>query len=251
MPRDVFAVSHPSLADTAQVRRVPFAATVETEPNDLPRPQAIASPVALSGRIDPPGDQDVFRLSLRKGDRRVIRVESRALGRPLDPALRVLDAGGKVLAESDDTGRNNRDLERTFTAPSDGEYRLDRPRPQRPGRCSIRLSPERAGAATGLHPIPGVRPVRPDPGEDDEDHRGHPAQGRPGGAHRDRRRGPPGRRHGAAGDIEARGCLGPLGGTGAIGRRIARVPVHFASSAGRRGSLAPSTRQQHRSRVSM
>ena len=95
MRSDVFTVAHASLADTAQVRRVPFAATVETEPNDLSRPQAIASPVALSGRIDPPGDQDVFRLSLRKDDKRVIRVESRALGRPLDPMLRILDPGGQ------------------------------------------------------------------------------------------------------------------------------------------------------------
>ena len=65
--RDAFAVSHASLAGTAEVRRVPFAAAVETEPNDLARPQAIASPVALSGRIDPPGDRDVFRLSLQQG----------------------------------------------------------------------------------------------------------------------------------------------------------------------------------------
>jgi hypothetical protein len=122
--RDVFAASHASLADTAEVRRVPFAAGVETEPNDLAHPQAIASPLALTGRIDPPGDLDVFRLSLHKGDNRVIRVESRALGRPLDPALRVLDSRGQVLAESDDTGRNDRDLERSFTAPADGEYRL-------------------------------------------------------------------------------------------------------------------------------
>jgi hypothetical protein len=122
--RDVFVVAHASLAGTAEVRRVPFAAMVETEPNDLPRPQAIASPVALSGRIDLPGDQDVFRLSLHKDDKRMIRVESRALGRPLDPVLRVLDAAGKILAESDDTGRNDRDLERSFSAPAEGEYRL-------------------------------------------------------------------------------------------------------------------------------
>jgi hypothetical protein len=122
--RDVFTVVHASLAETAEVRRVPFAATVENEPNDPARPQAIASPVALSGRIDPPGDQDVFRLSLHKDEKRVIRVESRALGRPLDPVLRILDPGGKILAESDDTGRNDRDLERSFTAPADGEYRL-------------------------------------------------------------------------------------------------------------------------------
>jgi hypothetical protein len=118
------SVAHPSLAGTAEIRRVPFAAMVETEPNDRARPQAITSPVALSGRIDPPGDQDVFRLSLRKDDKRVIRVESRALGRPLDPTLRIVDAQGKILSESDDTGRNDRDLERSFTAPADGEYRL-------------------------------------------------------------------------------------------------------------------------------
>jgi hypothetical protein len=122
--RDVFTATHASLAGAAEVRRVPFAATVEIEPNDLSRPQLIASPVALSGRIDPPGDRDVFRVVLHNNDKRVFRIESRALGRPLDPILRVLDSGGKVLAESDDTGRNDRDLERTFTAPADGEYRL-------------------------------------------------------------------------------------------------------------------------------
>jgi hypothetical protein len=122
--RDEFTVDHASLAHTAAIRRVPFAATVEVEPNHPSRPQAIASPVALSGQIDPPGDHDAFRLALRKGDKRVIRVEARALGRPLDPVLRVLDSGGKILAESDDTGRNDRDLERSFTAPADGDYRL-------------------------------------------------------------------------------------------------------------------------------
>jgi hypothetical protein len=121
---DGFTIACALLADTARIRGVPFAATVEAEPNGLSRPQSIASPVALSGRIDPPGDQDVFRLPLRKGDRRVIQVESRALGRPLDPVLRILDAGGKLLAESDDGGRSDRDLERSFTAPADGDYRL-------------------------------------------------------------------------------------------------------------------------------
>ena len=57
--------------------------------------------VALSGRSDPPGDQDAFCISLRKGERRLLRVESRALGRPLDPVLRVLEPSGKILAESD------------------------------------------------------------------------------------------------------------------------------------------------------
>jgi hypothetical protein len=122
--RDVFGVFHPQLAGTAEVHRVPYSATIENEPNDLVRPQAIKSPVAISGRIDPPGDVDVFRLSLRKGEKRLFRVDSRALGRPLDPTLRVLDGKGNILADVDDTGRNNRDLERSFTAPADGDYRL-------------------------------------------------------------------------------------------------------------------------------
>jgi hypothetical protein len=78
----------------------------------------------VSGRIDPPGDQDVFQISLRKGDKRLLRVESRALGRPLDPVLRVLNSVGKALAESDDAGENSRDVELSFTAPADGEYRV-------------------------------------------------------------------------------------------------------------------------------
>jgi hypothetical protein len=121
---DTIPVFHPSLANTAEVRRVSIATAVETEPNDPAHPQVIASTIALSGRIDPPGDQDTFRVSLRKGETRLIRVESRALGRPLDPVLRVLDPGGKVLAESNDAGRNRRDLERSFSAPADGEFRL-------------------------------------------------------------------------------------------------------------------------------
>jgi hypothetical protein len=122
--QNVFTVAHASLADWTYVRRVPFTAIVETEPNELSRPQAITSPVAINGRIDPPGDQDVYRLWLRKNDKRVIRVESRALGRPLDPVLRLLDSAGKTLAETDDTSRDDRDLERSFTAPADGDYRL-------------------------------------------------------------------------------------------------------------------------------
>jgi hypothetical protein len=121
---DVVRVFDPSLTGTAEVRRVRFAAAVENEPNDLAQPQSIPSPVALSGRIDPPGDQDAFRLALRRGDRRVFRVEARALGMPLDPVLRILDADGKLLAESDDAGRDSRDLERSFTALADGEYRV-------------------------------------------------------------------------------------------------------------------------------
>ena len=87
--------------------------------------------VALSGRIDLPGGQDTFRLSLKKGDKRLLRVESRALGRPLDPMLRVLDP-----AASSSRSRTTAD---GMPAISSGVHRPGRrrlsppdPRPERP-----------------------------------------------------------------------------------------------------------------------
>jgi hypothetical protein len=122
-PRDRLRVFHPRLAGTAEVRRVPYAAAIEAEPNDPSRPHAIVVPVALSGRIDPPGDRDTFRIALRKGEKTAFRVESRSLGMPLDPVLRLTDPSGKILTESDDSA-GGRDPGFSFSAPADGEYRL-------------------------------------------------------------------------------------------------------------------------------
>ncbi len=74
---EMVEVVHPALSESAHVRRVSFAATVESEPNDPAQPQVIPAQIAVSGRIDPPGDRDVFRMSLHKNDKRVIRIESR------------------------------------------------------------------------------------------------------------------------------------------------------------------------------
>ena len=79
-------------------------------------------------RIDPPRDQDVYRFTARKGEKWLIRVESRSLGHPLDAVLRVLDSAGKVLTEVDDPGSRRRsttrDPELTFTPAADGTYRV-------------------------------------------------------------------------------------------------------------------------------
>jgi hypothetical protein len=119
---DTLRVWHPLLVGTAEVRVVRGPSAVESEPDDPARPQSITDIGAISGRIDPPGDRDAYRFALKKGDKRVVRIESRALGFPLDPVLRVTDAEGKTLAETDDI-RGGRDPEVTFTAPADGEYR--------------------------------------------------------------------------------------------------------------------------------
>lgn len=120
---DVLTVSHPLLAGTAEVCRVSTASTVEAEPNDPAHAQAISETVAVSGRLDPAGDRDTFLVTLKKGDKRLFRVESDDLGLPLDPVLVVSDASGKPLAESDDA-RERRDPELTFAVPADGVYRV-------------------------------------------------------------------------------------------------------------------------------
>lgn len=117
-------LAHPALTNPAEVRFVPHPSLLEREPNPVDAPQPIEPPVSVTGLIETDGDQDAYRFAARKDERRLVRVESRSLGFPLDPTLRVLDASGKVLAEVDDTGRDGRDAELAFTAPADGEYRL-------------------------------------------------------------------------------------------------------------------------------
>ncbi|MEI8214301.1 MAG: serine protease, partial [Planctomycetota bacterium] len=64
-------------------------------------------PIALNGVIDKPGDIDLFRMKVKKGDRYRVRVYASSLGYPIDPVLRILpiDSQGQVQAaevEADD-----------------------------------------------------------------------------------------------------------------------------------------------------
>jgi hypothetical protein len=120
---DVFSLVHPVLPGSTKVRRVMGKSVVEVEPNDLAQPQELSDRDSISGRIDPPGERDVFRINLKKGEKHVFSLESRTLGLPLDAVLQVLDANGKTLAETDDVG-NSRDPELAFTPPADGNYRV-------------------------------------------------------------------------------------------------------------------------------
>jgi hypothetical protein len=126
-PRRI-TLDHPLLAGAGEVRLVPYEAAVETEPNTLEHPQDVALPITITGQIDPPRDQDVYRFASRKDEKWRFQVESRSLGQPLDAVLKIIDAAGKVLAEVDDPGsrrRNTvRDPELAFTAPADGSYRI-------------------------------------------------------------------------------------------------------------------------------
>lgn len=120
---DLITLTHPSLAGSALVRRVEGSLEAEVEPNDPASPQTFADRGAVSGRIDPPGDRDAYRITMKKDEKRRFRLESRAFGLPLDAVLQVLDADAKTLVETDDVGASI-DPEITFTAPADGDFRV-------------------------------------------------------------------------------------------------------------------------------
>ncbi len=88
--------------------RVPFALDtlpecLEREPNDEVRSaQQLDAPAIVNGRIDRPGDWDVFRVVGRAGDVLIAEVEARRLGSPLDSVLKLTDAGGNLVAANDD-----------------------------------------------------------------------------------------------------------------------------------------------------
>ena len=86
---------------TYAVDKLPDCA--ETESNDkIESAQHISLPKIINGRINRPGDIDVFRLSGRAGDEVVAEVYARRLNSPLDSLLRLTDPSGKVLEWNDD-----------------------------------------------------------------------------------------------------------------------------------------------------
>ncbi len=68
--------------------------------------QAVTLPVVINGRIDAPGQWDVYRFQARAGEEVVAQVTARRLGSPLDSVLMLMDASGKQVAANDDYGDN-------------------------------------------------------------------------------------------------------------------------------------------------
>lgn len=116
---------------------VPFAVDAlaefrECEPNDdAAGAQPIELPVAIDGRIDRPGDRDVFRFEARAGDEIVAEVHARRLGSPLDSQLELASADGRLLAAGDDHEdrgaglvTHHADSRLSCTIPSGGVYSI-------------------------------------------------------------------------------------------------------------------------------
>ena len=96
------------LSDKWLLNRVHYAVdtlpeSLDTEPNDTAaQAQPVALPQIVNGRIERPGDVDMYSFQGRGGDEVVARVCARTLRSPLDSLVRLIDASGQVVAYSDD-----------------------------------------------------------------------------------------------------------------------------------------------------
>ncbi len=103
---------------------------LEQEPNnDSKHAQKLTLPIIVNGRIDQPGDVDVFRFEGRAGEEIVAEVMARRLDSPLDSVLKLTDATGKQLAFNDDhedkaSGLNTHHADSYLraTLPTNGSY---------------------------------------------------------------------------------------------------------------------------------
>jgi len=149
-----------------------LAECVETESNNtLEKAQVVDLPKIVNGRIDQPGDVDLFRIQGKTGETVVAEVYGRRLRSPIDSLVRVLDAEGNVLAWNDDFvdegkdflyrlgGLLTHDADSYLQAelPADGVYYIHRWRVLHPGgRCAVpgrqrlRVPATPKSAATGL-----------------------------------------------------------------------------------------------------
>lgn len=157
---------------------VPFAVDtlpegLEQEPNNSPAgAQSVTLPLIINGRIDEPGDADVFRFEGHAGQPFVAEVFARRLESPLDSVLKLTDASGRQLAFNDDhedkgfgLNTHHADSYLTTTLPAEGTYyvhlydaqrqggpaygyrlRLSAPRPD----FALRVVPSSINARAGL-----------------------------------------------------------------------------------------------------
>jgi hypothetical protein len=80
-----------------------------------------ATPFTLNGTLRGP-ERDMFRLSAKGGEKRVIEVEARRCGSAIDPLLEILDANGRVIARSEDEPLLALDARVEVSFPRDGDY---------------------------------------------------------------------------------------------------------------------------------
>lgn len=109
------------------VSTFPETAETESERSNAPRndraesAQAIKTPAVVNGTLGE-ADRDLYRVSLRAGDRIVFEVEARRLGSAIDPVLALRSPDGGILERSDDSPGIGADARVGFVAPAEGDY---------------------------------------------------------------------------------------------------------------------------------
>ncbi len=123
---------HREISDPPQIALDSQPGTPDVEPNDRPATaQPVTLPVIVDGRIDRPGDEDVFRFEGKAGFAIVAEIFARRLGSPVDSTLTLTDAAGHRLAFNDDHDdkaaallTHQADSRLDATLPADGVYFL-------------------------------------------------------------------------------------------------------------------------------
>ena len=143
---------------------------LEKEPNDEPsKAQKLQLPIIVNGRIDRPGDWDVFEVEGKAGETIVAEVSARRLGSPLDSFLKVTAADGKILALNDDhfdagSGLNTHhaDSYLMLKLPADGKYFIHLGDTARHGgkeyAYRLRISHPQPDFALASDPFPDLHP---------------------------------------------------------------------------------------------
>ena len=116
------------------------------------------APVTVNGKLRGP-ERDVFRISGKAGERRVLEIEARRIGSAIDPVLRILDGNGKQLARSDDAPGAGLDARIDFTFPRDGNYYVEVHDARFSGQAQnfYRLMIGNYAYADGIFPLGGKR----------------------------------------------------------------------------------------------
>ena len=157
------------------INRLPFAVdslpeSLEREPNNtVAAAQSVTLPIVINGRIDQPGDWDLFRFEGHAGDAVVAEVNARRLDSPLDSVLKLTDAAGTQLAYNDDHEDKGAGLDTHYadsyiatTLPADGTYYIHLGDAQHQGgpefAYRLRISPPRPDFA--LRVVPASLSVR-------------------------------------------------------------------------------------------
>lgn len=110
---------HQQVANPVSVSLEPHPCLDLTNPGNPQEP--LTPPITVSGRLEKKGAISSFAILAKKGQPLTLQLESRTLGFPLSPLLRVQDDARKTIGQAEPSNING-DCELSFKPPQDGRY---------------------------------------------------------------------------------------------------------------------------------